>query len=257
MDNLSDRQLHELVVDHAPIQTSYLVPAPANAADRLLRETPEAEQPQARLERLGPAALSNAELLQVLLDAKRDPLLPLRLLTTLETLNHMSHASPRDLLHVEGMTCLRSARLRAALELGKRAVGESSPERPIVRSPADAARLLIPEMSGLPQEQMRLLLLNAKNAVLGMPMIYQGSLHTTVIRVGELFREAVRWNCAAMIVAHNHPSGGVPVPSPEDVAVTREIVQAGKLLDIELIDHIVLGDGGHWVSLKERGLGFS
>jgi DNA repair protein RadC len=250
------RNPHASVVGDATVQTSYLIPAPADATERLLRETPETEQPLARLERLGPAVLSSAELLQVLLHAKADPLLPLRLMATWETLNQMSHAGPLDLIRVEGMTHLRSARLRAALELGKRAVSESSPERPIVRSPADAAQLLLPEMSGLPQEQMRVVLLNIKNAVIGMPMIYQGSLHTTVIRVGELFREAVRNNCAAMIVAHNHPSGGVPVPSPEDVAVTREIRQAGKILDIELMDHIVVGDGGHWISLKERGLGF-
>lgn len=224
---------------------------------RLLRETPESEQPLARLERLGPAALSTAELLQLMLDVKADPLLPLRLLTTCGTLNHMSHASPLDLLRVDGMTRLRSARLHAALELGKRTLGEQSQEHPIIRSPADAAALLMPEMSGLPQEQMRVVLLNTKNGVVGMPMIYQGSLHTTVIRVGELFREALKHNCAAMIVAHNHPSGGMPSPSPEDVAVTTEVVKAGKLLDVDVIDHILIGDGGHWVSLKERGLGFS
>lgn len=223
---------------------------------RLLREAPESEQPLARLERLGPSALSTAELLQLMLDAKADPLLPLRLLTTWGTLNHVSHVSPLDLLRVDGMTRLRSARLRAALELGKRTLGEQSQVHPIIRSPADAAELLMPEMSGLSQEQMRIMLLNTRNGVLGMPMIYQGSLHTTVIRVGELFREAVKHNCAAIIVAHNHPSGGMPSPSPEDVAVTTEVVKAGKLLDVEVIDHILIGDAGHWVSLKERGLGF-
>ena len=236
---------------------SYWVPAPQNALARLVRETPESEQPLARLERLGPAALSTTELLQLMLDAKADPLLPLQLLTTWGTLNHICHANPLDLLRVDGMTRLRSARIRAALELGKRALNEGSQERPIIRSPADAAQLLMPEMSGLAQEQMRIILLNTRNGVLGMPMIYQGSLHTTVIRVCELFREAVKANCAAIIVAHNHPSGGVPVPSPEDVAVTREIVQSGKLLDVDVMDHILIGDGGQWVSLKERGLGFS
>ena len=88
-----------------------------------------------------------------------------------------------------------------------------------------------------------------------MPLIYQGSLHTTVIRVGELFRDAVRQNAAAVIIVHNHPSGD-PTPSPEDVAVTREIVQSGKLLDVDVVDHLILGGGGRWTSLKERGLGF-
>ncbi len=241
----------------ATVQMSYLIPAPPDTTERLLHDTPETEQPLARLERLGPSALSNAELLQILLDARADPLLPLRLLTAWETLNHLSQATLFGLLRVDGMTRLRAARLRAALELGKRGAREPARERPIIRSPADAAQILMPEMSGLEQEQMRIVMLNTRNAVLGMPVIYQGSLHTTVIRVGELFREAVRHNCAAVIVAHNHPSGGVPVPSPEDIAVTREILQAGKLLDIELIDHILIGDSGHWVSLKERGLGFA
>lgn len=238
-----------------PVQQSYLLPAPGECLERLFRETPESEQPLARLERLGPGALSTAELLHLLLDAKSDPLLPLRLLSTWRTLNEMAHATPLDLLRVEGMTHLRSARVRAALELGKRAVRERSEERPIVRAPVDAVQLLMPEMSGLMQEQMRVVLLNTKNRVLGMSTVYQGSLHTTVIRVSELFREAVRQNCAAIILAHNHPSGD-PTPSPEDVAVTREIVQSGKILDIEVMDHLVIGDGSRWVSLKEQGLGF-
>jgi DNA repair protein RadC len=100
------------------------------------------------------------------------------------------------------------------------------------------------------------ILLNTKNSVLGITTVYQGSVHTTVVRVSELFREAVRHNCTAIIVAHNHPSGD-PTPSPEDIAVTREIVQAGKLLDIDTLDNLVIGDANRWVSLKERGVGFS
>ncbi len=101
---------------------------------------------------------------------------------------------------------------------------------------------------------MRTLLLDRKNRVLAVPTIYRGSLHTTVVRVNELFREAVRQNAAAIIVAHNHPSGD-PTPSAEDVTVTREIVQAGKILDIDVLDHMVIGSGSKYVSLKERGLG--
>ena len=99
-------------------------------------------------------------------------------------------------------------------------------------------------------------LLDTKNRVLGTPTIYIGSLNTSLIRVGELFRNAIRANCASVIVCHNHPSGDVS-PSPEDVAVTRQIVEAGKLLDIEVLDHIILGRNGRFASLKERGLGFS
>ncbi len=102
---------------------------------------------------------------------------------------------------------------------------------------------------------MRVITLNQKNKVLSRPRIYEGSLHTTVVRVGELFRDAVRLNAAAIIVAHNHPSGD-PSPSQEDIHLTCELVRAGRLLDIDVLDHVVIGASGRYISLKERGLGF-
>jgi DNA repair protein RadC len=238
----------------ASTQLSYLIPAPDDGALRLLRETPANEQALARMERGGPAVLSIAELLQIFLDSRSDPLLPLRVLNRWSTLSELSHAHPSDLMSIAGMSRLRLARLRAALELGRRMLIEPLQERPIVRSPADAANLLMPEMAGLEQEQMRVVLLNTKNRVLGIQLVYQGSLHTTVIRVGELFRDAVRNNAAAVIIAHSHPSGD-PTPSPEDLPCNKEIVQAGKLLDCDVVDHLIIG-AHNWVSMKERGLGF-
>ena len=149
---------------------------------------------------------------------------------------------------------MKALELQAIFELSRRVHAAAPEERPIVKSPADAANLLS-EMGVLEQETMRTVLLDTKSRVLAMPIVYRGSLHTTVIRVSELFREAVRHNCAALIVAHNHPSGD-PSPSPEDVAVTEEIVKAGKILDIDVLDHLVIGAGTKFVSLKERGLGF-
>ena len=111
------------------------------------------------------------------------------------------------------------------------------------------------EMSVLEQEHMRVLLLDTRNRVLAVPTVYQGSLNTSVVRVSEIFRDAIRQNAAAIIVVHNHPSGD-PTPSSEDVAVTRSIIIAGKLLDIEVLDHLVIGNQ-RFVSLKERGLAFS
>jgi DNA repair protein RadC len=109
-------------------------------------------------------------------------------------------------------------------------------------------------MGLLEQESMRVILLDTRNRVQAIQTVYQGSLNTTMVRVSELFREAVRANCAAIIVAHNHPSGD-PSPSPEDVAITKDIVAAGKLLSIDVLDHLVIGRQ-RFVSLKERGLGF-
>jgi DNA repair protein RadC len=110
------------------------------------------------------------------------------------------------------------------------------------------------EMSLLTQEHLRTVLLDTRNRVLSMPTIYVGSLNSAAVRVGEVFREAIRANCAALIVAHNHPSGD-PSPSPEDVQVTRQLVEAGSLLGVDVLDHIIIGHQ-RFVSLKERGLGF-
>ena len=124
-----------------------------------------------------------------------------------------------------------------------------------IKSPNDAATLLMVEMSHLDQEQMRVVCLNTKNQFQKIHMVYQGSLNAASIRIGEIFKEPLRLNSAAIIVAHNHPSGE-PTPSPEDVLVTREIVAAGNLLDCEVLDHLVIGQG-RWISMREKGLGFN
>jgi DNA repair protein RadC len=110
------------------------------------------------------------------------------------------------------------------------------------------------EMSAYENEHMIQLLLDTKNRLMAKVEVYKGSLNTTLIRVGELFREPIRQNAASVLLFHNHPSGD-PTPSPEDVAVTRQIVKAGNLIDIDVLDHIIIGHN-RFVSLKERGLGF-
>lgn len=127
-----------------------------------------------------------------------------------------------------------------------------SPRR--VQTPADAADILAPEMSLLAQEHLRVVLLTAKIHVLAVHEVYKGSVSNSPVRASEVFREAIRRNCPNVVIAHNHPSGD-PAPSPEDIRVTRQIVQAGKLLDIEVLDHLVIGHH-RWVSMRERGLGF-
>ncbi|HMV30220.1 MAG TPA: DNA repair protein RadC, partial [Anaerolineales bacterium] len=143
---------------------------------------------------------------------------------------------------------------KAAIELGRRLTLETPQERPAINSPADAAALIQYEMSALEQEHLRVILLDRRNRVLEVVEVYKGSVNSSQVRVGELFKDAIRANASAIIVAHNHPSGD-PTPSPDDVAVTRAIVQAGKLLDVDVLDHLVIGQA-KWVSLKERGLGF-
>lgn len=223
-----------------------------------IKELPVSERPRERLKKYGAASLSAAELLAIILrtgvGGENVLNLAARLLARFRGLTGLARAGFAELCAEKGVGMAKAAQLKAALELGRRLLIASPEERPQVRSPADAANLLMLEMGLLEQEHMRLILLDAKNRVLDTPTIYIGSLHTSAIRVGELFREAVRGNCAAIIVAHNHPSGD-PTPSPEDVKVTEQIVAAGKLLDIEVLDHLVIGRQ-RYVSLKERGLGF-
>jgi DNA repair protein RadC len=124
----------------------------------------------------------------------------------------------------------------------------------VIKSPEDIANLLQAEMGFLEQEELKVVLLNSKNHVMAIAGVYKGSVNTSLIRTSELFREAVRQNCPALVLVHNHPSGD-PSPSPEDIEVTEQAVAAGKLLDIEVLDHLVIGQQ-RYVSLRERGLGF-
>lgn len=182
-----------------------------------------------------------------------DPDTALRVLGEFPTAANLARVSPSDLQHIKGVGKRNAARIKAAFELGRRSM-ISSDERPQVRNPSDAANLLMGEMGLLEQEEMRVMLLDTRNRVQGIHTVYKGSLNTTMVRVGEVFREAIRNNSAAIIVAHNHPSTD-PSPSPEDISLTQQLVQAGKLMDIELLDHLVICQQ-RFVSLKERGQGF-
>src|SRR4051794_40722743 len=148
----------------------------------------------------------------------------------------------------------RAAQVKAALEVARRMLLAEPGERLQIKSPNDVVQLLMVEMSHLDQEHLRTICLDTKNRVQTVATVYVGSLNASLVRVGEVFKEAIRRNSAAIIVSHNHPSGD-PAPSPEDVLVTREIISAGKLLDIDVLDHLVIGQG-RFVSMREKGLGF-
>ncbi len=214
---------------------------------KALRETPTA-----RICAVGASAASLVELLGAVLG---NPDAALAVLNQFPTLEDIARASNAELENVAGIGKPSAARIRAALELGRRLMSAAPHERSTISSPADAARLVIGEMSLLEQEELRVILLDTRNRVQGVQTVYKGSLNTTMVRVCELFREAVRANCSGIIVVHNHPSGDSS-PSPEDVALTKDVVQAGKLLSIELLDHLIVASQ-NYVSLRERGLGFS
>ncbi|MFV9505463.1 MAG: JAB domain-containing protein [Oscillochloridaceae bacterium umkhey_bin13] len=145
----------------------------------------------------------------------------------------------------------RAASLKAALEIGRRLLSTGYEGRYQVRSPSDIAQLLMIEMLALDQEELWVAALDTKNRLLRLTTVYRGSVNTAMIRVGEVFKEALRLNAASVIVAHNHPSSD-PTPSPEDILVTRQIIEAGKLLDCPCLDHLVIA-GGRFVSMRERG----
>ena len=159
-----------------------------------------------------------------------------------------------ELARLRGLGDAKSVRVKAALELGRRLAALSPEERPPVGSPEDVANLLQIEMAALEQEQLRVVLLDTKHRILGTRTVYQGSVNQAQVRVAEVFRDAVRQQATAIVAVHNHPSGD-PTPSAADVALTVEIVAAGHLLDIELLDHLIIGQG-RWLSLKRLGLGF-
>jgi DNA repair protein RadC len=225
----------------------------------LIRDLPTGERPRERLIRAGEGALSTSELLAIILRTGTggESVLDMasRLLSYYGGLAGLARASFAELEAERGMGEAKTSQLKAAIELGRRMLLSSPEDRFLVRSPSDVAQLLMAEMAHLQQEHFQVLYLDTRNRLLGSERVYVGSLNASHIRVAEVFRDAVKRNCAAIIVAHNHPSGD-PTPSPEDVEVTRQLVAAGNLLDIEVLDHLIIGQQ-RFVSLRERGLGFA
>ncbi len=225
----------------------------------MIRDLPAGERPRERLAHAGEGALSTTELLAIILRTGMggESVLDMarRLISRYGGLPGLARASFAELQSEKGLGEAKTAQIKAALELGRRMLLVAPEDRFIVRSPADVAQLLMAEMAHLEQEHFRVLYLDTRNRLLGSKTVYVGSLNASHIRVGEVFRGAVRRNCAAVIVVHNHPSGD-PTPSPEDVEVTRQLVAAGKLLDIEVLDHLIIGQQ-RFVSMRERGLGFA
>ncbi len=180
-----------------------------------------------------------------------------RLFTHFGSLSNIFAAPPTALAEISGIGPLTVARLRAALELGLRVTAQPTEQRPQIRGAADAAELLIPQMCRLEQEQFKLILLDTRMYVIDLVTLYVGSVNEQVIRVAEVFREAIRHNATAIVLAHNHPTSDVS-PSPEDLSTSRAIINAGRLLNVEVVDHLIIsGRGQHaFYSMKEHGVAF-
>ena len=226
----------------------------------MIRDLPQAERPRERLREYGPRYLSNTELIAILLrtglQGENVIALSSRLLAARGGLAGLGRSTFAELCAERGLSEAKTCQLLAGLELGRRFVSLAPEERAAIHSPQDIANLVAAELAVLDQEHLRVLLLNTRNEVLGIHEIYVGNVNSSMVRVAEVFRPAIRDNAPSIVVVHNHPSGD-PTPSAEDVAITRDFSAAGKLLGIELLDHIVIGSGGRYVSLNEKGLGFS
>lgn len=219
-----------------------------------VRDLPSHERPRERLQHFGPQALSMAELLAIILHTgtRGGNVLDLanKLLTRYGGLPGLVRADFRELCAEHGMGEAKSAQVKAALEIGRRLALVQVDTRYKISSPADAANLVMLDLAYLDTEQMCVLLLDAKSHLVEKASLYQGTANSSVLRAAEVFRPAIIRNCPGLILFHNHPSGD-PTPSREDIETTKQLVEAGRILDIELVDHIIIGHQ-RFVSLKEH-----
>lgn len=230
---------------------------PADRASLSLHDLPASERPRERLLRLGAEALTNAELLALILrtGSQQESVVHLaeRVLARIGGLHGLLSVRPADLLDIHGLGETKRTQLLATAELARRLTTITPHDQPVIYKAEDAVGL-VQDMAHLQQEHVRALLLDSGRRVVAISTIYIGTLNASVVRVAEVYREAIARNCPALILAHNHPSGD-PAPSPEDVEITRALTAAGELLDIQFLDHLIIARGG-WTSLRESNLGF-
>lgn len=228
------------------------------ASGYAIREWPALERPRERLHSAGAGALASRELLAILIGSGREGASAVdiagRLLQSRGgSLRRLAAAAPAELAEVEGIGPAVAARISAALELGRRLAREGPMERARIRGPRDVYELCAPTLRDLAQEEFRVLLLNTQHAVMREIPVTRGTLDASIVHPREVFRAAITEAAAAMVLVHNHPSGD-PTPSPEDRDVTRQLAEAGRLVGIPVLDHVVVGDG-RYVSFVEAGLG--
>lgn len=222
----------------------------------MMKELPADERPREKLLANGPEAMSNGELIAILLrtGTRKDSALRLaeRLLVKHGGIGGIGGLSPREISKIKGIGAAKSVAVAAAMELGKRMSLLVGTQRFIIHSPQDVADLMMPRLRYETKEKFIAVLLSTKNHVLATPVVSVGTLNSSVVHPRELFREAINYNAASVILVHNHPSGD-PSPSQEDLVLTRKMNEAGCLLDISVVDHVIIGDG-KYVSLKEKGI---
>ncbi|AQQ55033.1 hypothetical protein B0X71_07205 [Planococcus lenghuensis] len=222
----------------------------------MIRDVHIADRPRERLIRQGAMSLSNQELIAILLrtGTKDESVLQLanRVLLHVEKIHELKDATIEEMTAIKGIGEAKAVQLLAAVELGRRLAQQQTDEKFTIRSPKDAADYLMADMTSLKQEHFVVLFLNIKNQIMHKQTIFVGSLNASIVHPREIFREAVRRSSASIICAHNHPSGN-PTPSPEDIDVTKRLAEAGSIVGVELLDHVIIGDH-QFTSLKEKGV---
>ncbi|MEW5899118.1 MAG: DNA repair protein RadC [Bacillota bacterium] len=213
-------------------------------------------RPRERLLREGAQSLTDPELLAILLRTGTATSTALELaavvLTHFNGLRGLVQASVEELSEIKGVGPAKAAQIKAALELGKRVATNAPERRAVIKTPEDAAGLVMEEMRHLDREHFRALLLNAKNQVIGQEVISIGTLNSSTVHPRELFKNAIKRSAAAIVLIHNHPSGD-PSPSREDIEVTRRLIEVGHLIGIEILDHLIIGDN-KFNSFRAKGL---
>lgn len=221
-----------------------------------IKNLPKNERPRERLLRYGGEALSNAELIAIILrsGSKREDIMTLskRLLSYCGNLNGLLSITQNELMMLPGIKEAKASQILALSELLKRIKGYAGGEDVKITKPSDVANFVMEDMAHLKHEVFRLLMLNTKNVVIGQKDISIGSLNSSIVEPREVFKEAILKSSASIIVCHNHPSGD-PTPSNEDINVTIRLKECGKILGVDLLDHIIIGYG-KYISLKEKSL---
>ena len=227
---------------------------------RTMRELPEKERPREKMLRLGAKGLSDAELLAILLrtGTVEESALSIAqgLLKEYEQpggVALLAAARPEDLSKYKGIGNVKAITITAAIEFGRRLYArQASGDITSIRQPEDAANWYLHRLRYVQQEEFHVLLLSTKHQVLASCCVAVGTMDAALVDPRRVFQEALRHQAAALILAHNHPSGD-PSPSKEDIALTLRLAEAGKLLELPVLDHVIIGDG-RFVSLKEKGL---
>lgn len=223
-----------------------------------LKELPADERPREKLLLRGPGALTDSELLAILLNTgtRGEPVTVLaqRILLEGGGLRGLRGQDQHGLMAIRGLGEAKASKVLAALELGRRTFSLVPESRTQIKTPEDLATIFLPRLTALDHEELQVVVLDTKHRIERVATVYQGSVNSAQVRIAEVFKEAIRANAPAIAIAHNHPSGD-PTPSAPDISLTAELSSAARLLDIDLIDHLIIGDG-RWTSLRRLGLGF-